>query len=94
MCIRDRVTARWRGNWIDTERDLDARLVGAPAGVSDFTVGGQDAEQGVQVGAGVAFRPLRVPMSIRFDYDGFYGDGSTIHRIGASIRIPLGGSAS
>jgi len=56
-------------------------------------VGGQDAEQGVQVGAGVAFRPLRALMSIRFDYDGFYGDGSMIHRIGASIRIPLGGSA-
>jgi hypothetical protein len=32
-------------------------------------------------------------MSIRLDYDGFYGDGSMIHRLGASIRIPLGGSA-
>jgi len=41
----------------------------------------------------VAFRPLRALMSIRVDYDGFYGDGSMIHRIGASIRIPLGGSA-
>ena len=88
------LTARWRGNWIGRERDLDARMVGAPAGVSGFTVGGQDAEQGLQVGAGVAFQPLRLRMSIRADYDGFYGDGSMIHRIGASIRIPLGGSAS
>lgn len=87
------LTARWRGNWIGRERDLDARMVGAPAGVRGFTVGGQDAKQGVQVGAGVAFQPLRALMSIRLDYDGFYGDGSMVHRIGASIRIPLGGSA-
>jgi len=87
------VSARWRGNWIGRDRELDARMVGAPAGVGSFTVEGQDAKQGLQVGAGVAFQPLRLRMSIRFDYDGFYGDGSTIHRIGASIRVPLGGSA-
>jgi outer membrane autotransporter protein len=90
------LSARWRGNWIGMERDLDARMLGAPVGVSDFTVSGREAKQGVQVGAGVAFQPLRLLMSFRLDYDGFYGDGSMIHRIGASIRVPLGfgGSAS
>jgi outer membrane autotransporter protein len=88
------ISARWRGNWIGNERDFDARMVGAPAAASGFTVEGKDAEQGLQAGAGLAFRPLRAHLSIRADYDGFYGDGSMIHRIGASIRIPLGGPAS
>jgi outer membrane autotransporter protein len=88
------VTARWRGNWIGREREFDARMVGAPVGVGNFTVEGRDPKQGVQVGAGVGFQPLRLRMSIRFDYDGFYGEGSMIHRVGASVRIPLGGSAS
>jgi uncharacterized protein with beta-barrel porin domain len=88
------VSARWRGNWIDTKRDFDARMAGDPVGVGSFRVTGKDATQGVQVGAGVSFQPLRILMSIRLDYDGFYGDGSMIHRIGASVRVPLGGSAS
>jgi outer membrane autotransporter protein len=86
---RPEITAGWREIWTGRERDLDARLSGAPAGVGSFTVSGDDEERGAQVGARVLFQPAGTRIQAGLDFDGFFGDGTDNYFVGLELRVPI-----
>jgi uncharacterized protein with beta-barrel porin domain len=81
------VEVRWRGTFTGADREIDARLAGAPDGVGDFTAQAQDSEQGVDLGARLIFQPGGTSGSVTLGYDGFFGDNGTDHRIAGRVHM-------
>ena len=67
---RPQLELRWRQMLEGTERDIDARMEGAPGSVSDFQITGNEDEGGVEIGVGVSFVPSaanRLQFDLRYE---------------------------
>ena len=83
------LSAHWRQDFGDVDRDLPAEMQGAPAGTGDFDSEARDSNGGVEVRGGVTFQPLESAVAVGIHYDGYFGDDVTNHSANASVRIPF-----
>jgi uncharacterized protein with beta-barrel porin domain len=87
--ITPELSARWRRVWIGDDRDVEARMVGAPAEVGSFEVAADDASAGLEIGARVTFQPQWTRNTVELGYDVFIGNNNTLHNLGLKLRIPF-----
>jgi hypothetical protein len=79
---------RWRQMLTGFEREFDARLQGAPDGVSDFTIKGQEDAGGAELGAAIRFAPKNANR-LQFDlrYEAFVAKHTIAHDLTAQARV-------
>ncbi|MBW2278284.1 MAG: autotransporter domain-containing protein, partial [Deltaproteobacteria bacterium] len=87
--ITPELSARWRRVWIGDDRDVEARMVGAPAEVGSFEVAADDASAGLEIGTRVIFQPQWTRNTVELGYDVFIGNNNTLHNLGLKLRIPF-----
>jgi uncharacterized protein with beta-barrel porin domain len=87
--ITPELSARWRRVWTGADRDLKARMVGAPAAAGSFEVAADDASAGLEITARVIFQPQWTRNTVELAYDIFAGNRTTVHNLGAKLRIPF-----
>jgi len=83
------LSADWVRTWTGARRDLGARLSGAAPGSGAFRIGASDARQVAQVGAQLRFQPLHTRTVVGLGYGLQIGDGTTVHRGTAEVRLPF-----
>lgn len=86
---RPEISASWRQVWNDYDRNLSAKLRGAPAGTPDFRTRTQDAQWGADLGVRVSFQPHGTRSTVELGYEAFVGDGSVSHAAMLRFRMPL-----
>lgn len=67
---RPSIDVRWRQLVEGNEREIEARLIGAPSTVSAFTIEGKEDAGGVELAAGVSFTPKnanRLQFDLRYE---------------------------
>lgn len=79
---------RWRQMLTGFEREFDARLQGAPDGVSDFTIKGEEDPGGAELGAAIRFSPKHANR-LQFDlrYEAFVAKHTIAHDLTAQARV-------
>jgi hypothetical protein len=85
---RPTIDLRWRQILVGAEREIEARLAGAPDTVASFSVDGDEDEGGFEVGAGLSFVPKnanRLQFDLRYDF--FRGPETLEHDLVAKVRI-------
>jgi uncharacterized protein with beta-barrel porin domain len=82
------IEVRWRQMLSGYERDIDARLVGAPAGVAHFTIKGKEDSGGAEIAAGISFTPKNANR-LQFDlrYESFVASHTVAHNLTAKAQI-------
>ena len=85
---RPTVDLRWRQYLVGYERELSARLAGAPDTAGKFEVEGEEDSGGFEVGVGVSFIPKNANR-LQFDlrYDVFRSENTLEHDLVAKIRF-------
>jgi len=86
---RPQIHARWRETWLDSDREIDARLAGAAASAGSFTVEADTPERGAEVGARLAFQPETLGTRFALGYDFFVGSQTREHQLRVELRVPL-----
>ncbi|MFP8872660.1 MAG: autotransporter outer membrane beta-barrel domain-containing protein, partial [Myxococcota bacterium] len=78
----------WRQTVIGYEREITARLSGAPSAVGDFTIEGEEDRNGIEFGAGLSFAPDNANR-LQFDlrYEGYRGKSTLEHDLIAKVRF-------
>jgi len=85
---RPTVDLRWRQYLVGYERELSARLAGAPDTADSFEVEGEEDSGGFEVGVGISFTPKnanRLQLDLR--YDVFRSENTLEHDLVAKIRF-------
>jgi len=82
------IEVRWRQMVAGYERDVEARLLGAPAGVANFTVKGKEDPAGAEIAAGFSFTPKNANR-LQFDlrYESFVAAHTVTHNLTAKALI-------
>jgi subtilase-type serine protease len=86
---RPEIRASWRQVWNDYDRNVSARLDGAPARTPEFRTRSQDAQYGADLGARIGFQPFGTANTIDLSYGAFIGDRTAVHTLMARFRMPL-----
>ena len=79
----------WRQAFGDVDRDIEARMQGAPGEAGGFDAEAKDSDGGLEVGGGIVFQPLGTGATVEIGYDGYFGDDVTTHSVNASLRVPF-----
>jgi len=87
--ITPEVSALWRRVWTGADRDVAAYMVGAPAEAGEFEVFADDASAGLEIGARIRFQPQWSRNTVELGYEVFVGNDTTVHNLGAQVRIPF-----
>ncbi|HIF92463.1 MAG: autotransporter outer membrane beta-barrel domain-containing protein [Myxococcales bacterium] len=82
------IDVRWRQVVTGWDRKIDARLQGAPSGVSDFTIKGREDRGGAEIAAAVSFTP-KDANRLQFDlrYESFVSSHTVSQDLTASVQI-------
>ena len=85
---RPTVDLRWRQYLVGYERELSARLAGAPDTADSFEVEAEEDSGGFEVGVGISFTPKNANR-LQFDlrYDVFRSENTLEHDLVAKIRF-------
>ncbi len=85
---RPSIDVRWRQLVEGNERKIDARLIGAPSTVSDFTIEGKEDPGGVELAAGVSFTPKNANR-LQFDlrYKTFVASNTLEQNLVARVQL-------
>lgn len=85
---RPSIEVRWRQMLTGYEREIEARLQGAPDGVSDFTIEGREDPGGAEIAAGLSFTPKNANR-LQFDvrYEAFLSSHAVTHDLIARAQI-------
>ncbi|MBW2696604.1 MAG: autotransporter domain-containing protein [Deltaproteobacteria bacterium] len=85
---RPTLSLRWRQVVSGYQREISGRFLGAPLGAGSFTVAGNDARQGFEIGAGVDFTPRGLNrLTFGLGYEGFVWENVGSHSLTGRIRF-------